>query len=65
MECTRHRHSSPNSAKKCWAERARKRCDRAYRMYDPPTTRQVRHDPPAVVPAGPFEVHYFFSAEAT
>lgn len=62
--CTFHKHSSAETAAKCYGDRVGKRGDLRMKMAGVLYARRyrsVRHDPPLVVP-GPVPVTYFFGA---
>jgi len=65
--CTRHPHSSPESARRCHERSVRRRADRKLRWVGNasiPSYRQVHNEPPRVVRhAGGVEVFVFYERE--
>lgn len=60
----RHRHSSEETAEKCWVNTTRRKGDRKLRYAPRNRYAQVHHDPPVAVKLGSVEVLYFFSGKA-
>lgn len=67
MFCYFHKHTSPETAQRCYAQYMGRRADRAIQrsgvLTQPPTKCvQVVHTPPKVEKKGPIEIVIFYSA---
>jgi len=64
MKCTKHPHSSEESAKKCFNKTAGRRADRKLKnIVYMPKIKQIKCSPPELVKLGNVEVYYFYKGD--